>query len=264
MSPKRDQSSAAIWWFAGLPSALAIFVLVTFVWNFRNHDISSVVEHWGQTGDFLGGILNPVLAFASLLVVCYTLRVQIRHASETARFTAIQRFEAFLFELLRLHSDTVASIDLHDAKNNRTTVGRDCFSAFVNWVRLNHGKDRNFPPTKESLVNAYNVFYERRKRKIEVGHYFRNLFHIFKYIDSSELLTDEQRIQYAKLVRAQLSVPETGLLFYNGLHPAGEGFRKYILKYTLLQELTADDLHIHGLSQDAMHGLYGIDAFVEK
>jgi len=255
--------STFVGWLIAVPTLLATIVVGAYVWQFHDHEISDTVERWGQSGDYIGGILNPILAFASLLAVCYTLWLQFKNAARSARFNAVQKLEALLFELIRLHRDNLASIDLWDEQRQRETEGRDCFVAFLAWIRANHQRAQVHNPTEASLAEAYRVFYEDRGRKTEVGHYFRNLYHIFKYITESSLLSDAERLKYAKLVRAQLSMPETAMLFYNGLHPAGKAFRKYIRTYTLLQELEPSDLGIAGLTKELMVQIYGEEAFTE-
>lgn len=250
-------------WLIAVPSLLAIVVVAAYLCNFHEASVSKSVEQWGQSGDYFGGLLNPVFAFASLLAVCYTLWLQFTNATKTSRFNAIQNLEALLFELIRLHRDNLASIDLWDEDRKRETRGRDCFVAFLAWIRTNHKGLGANPPTEASLAEAYRIFYKDRGRRTEVGHYFRNLYHIFKYISESPLLSDSQRLKYAKLVRAQLSMPETALLFYNGLHPAGQQFRKYIKQYTLLQELEPADLGIPGLTEQIMISIYGNESFNE-
>jgi uncharacterized membrane protein len=58
-------------------AALITCVITSFVVNFsRGYDISGSVEQWGQMGDFFGGMLNPILAFASFIALLYTIRIQ--------------------------------------------------------------------------------------------------------------------------------------------------------------------------------------------
>lgn len=57
-----------------------------------------------------------------------------------------------------------------------------------------------------------------------LGHYYRNLFHIVKYISSinDSLISEEKKYDYAKLLRAQLSDCEQILLFYNSISDMGK------------------------------------------
>ena len=50
---------------------LVIATVLSYVINFRNASISTSPEHWGQLGDFIGGILNPFIALINLVVLTY-------------------------------------------------------------------------------------------------------------------------------------------------------------------------------------------------
>jgi hypothetical protein len=43
---------------------------------FLNYEISDKPETWGQLGDYVGGLLNPVLSFLSLLLLIKSLSIQ--------------------------------------------------------------------------------------------------------------------------------------------------------------------------------------------
>lgn len=49
------------------------------------------------------------------------------------------------------------------------------------------------------------------------SHYFRNLYHLLRFIDETELIEDAHRERYVKFVRSQLSEIELVSLFYNAL-----------------------------------------------
>ena len=80
------------------------------------------------------------------------------------------------------------------------------------------------------------------------SHYFRNLYHILKFIDESELISDTEKTSYAKFVRSQLSEIELVSIFYNTLDkidlPSREAMElgfpkmsKLVLKYDILQNM---------------------------
>lgn len=64
--------------FATLAMVVVIVIcaFVTFFSPLRGYVISEKIEHWGQMGDFFGGMLNPILAFASFIALLYTIRIQ--------------------------------------------------------------------------------------------------------------------------------------------------------------------------------------------
>ena len=53
-----------------------VSVFVYYKYIFFDFKIDSNVEHFGQFGDFIGGTLNPILAFLSFMALLYTIKIQ--------------------------------------------------------------------------------------------------------------------------------------------------------------------------------------------
>jgi len=75
----------------------------------------------------------------------------------------------------------------------------------------------------------------------KLGHYYRHLYHIIKFIDKQDekFINEEQKCDYAKTVRAQLSDYEQLVLFYNinsvfGVPWISDG---YIRKYRIIKNM---------------------------
>lgn len=54
-----------------------------YVYQFHCHEVSSDPAEWGQLGDYLGGILNPIIAFGALLWLVASVNIQRRELTET-------------------------------------------------------------------------------------------------------------------------------------------------------------------------------------
>lgn len=78
--------------------------------------------------------------------------------------------------------------------------------------------------------------------QFRLGHYFRHLYQAISYLDSTGFLSDDQKISYAKLLRAQLSTYEQALFFINSISPLGlNWWRKgYIGNYGLVKNIPSD------------------------
>lgn len=71
---------------------------------------------------------------------------------------------------------------------------------------------------KEDIIRKeYENFFH--KVQYNLGHYFRNLYHIYKYVYTTTLIEDDEKQFYCNIVRAQLSTDELVLIFYNSLTP---------------------------------------------
>lgn len=84
----------------------------------------------------------------------------------------------------------------------------------------------------ESCDIIYAEFYEQHHSLL--GHYFRYLYRLFKYID--EETGDKAKI-YSKILRSQLTNYEMAILFFNGLSHYGENFKPYLEKYHIFDNL---------------------------
>ena len=134
---------------------------------------------------------------------------RLQMATQSATFEA-QRFEDTFFQLLRVHQDIVEGMSEEDSRSSISggyeTVrigGRECFLRWYGMLRsLYNGSYKEIEGavgTLERARSAYLIFY--RDREAQLGHYFRNLYNIIRFIDDSSI-PDKQR--YARFVRAQL------------------------------------------------------------
>ncbi|WP_312338565.1 putative phage abortive infection protein [Sphingobacterium sp.] len=91
--------------------------------------------------------------------------------------------------------------------------------------------------------------------QFRLGHYFRNLFQIYKLIDRTSFLTDIEKFNYSKVIRSQLSSYELYLLFFNSISSLGYEWEFayideqkqncLISKYQILKNVP--DLHIYNI-----------------
>lgn len=75
--------------------------------------------------------------------------------------------------------------------------------------------DNSVDMHERKLKNAYTAAAVIHIDKY--SHYFRNLYHILRFIKESNLIPDSDRSMYVKIVRSQLSEIELVALFYNSL-----------------------------------------------
>lgn len=105
--------------------------------------------------------------------------------------------------------------------------------------------DENFELHWKYIQFAYLTAHKRSGNAL--SHYFCNLYVIYKYIDDAPALTFDQKKEYGRIVRAQLSDDELLAIFYNSLTKPDNinyliefGYPKMtnlIFKYDILQNL---------------------------
>lgn len=101
-------------------------VISAYIINFYNQSISKDSGDWGTFGDFIGGTLNPTLAFLSFLALLQTIRIQSKELknsteelakssealAEQSKSLKIQNFDNIFFNMLTLHNEIVNNTSL--------------------------------------------------------------------------------------------------------------------------------------------------------
>jgi len=223
-----------------------LFTLLYFIWPIQELSVAKSGV-FGDSFGVLSALFNG-LALGGLVLTITEQKNEFRQ----------QHFENIFFEMVRLHVDMTAEIDLkmRDKDGNEiVTEGRDCFSIF--YEKLNKAfsfQEQNHPKKSEEerFSDAYDHFWGKWHK--ELGHYFRSLYTIFKYIKESKI---DDKKQYANIIRSQLSDYELLVLFYNCLSPHGEAkFKPLVEEYELF-----DNMPIEKLNKPADVSRYAISAF---
>ncbi|MDB5854143.1 MAG: hypothetical protein JWR22_2184 [Herminiimonas sp.] len=68
---------------------------------------------------------------------------------------------------------------------------------------------------KLKVINAYTAVAAQNIDSF--SHYFRNLYHILKFVDCAEFLSESEKKVYTNFLRSQLSDVELVCLFYNSI-----------------------------------------------
>lgn len=73
----------------------------------------------------------------------------------------------------------------------------------------------------------------------KLGHYYRHLFQTVQFVAESDLFSHQEKYEYLKSLRAQLSNHEQLLLYYNTLSDFGRKWnaKKYLTDYKLLKNI---------------------------
>ncbi|MAS87833.1 MAG: hypothetical protein CMH30_07670 [Micavibrio sp.] len=214
---------------------------------------------WGPYGDFIGGLLNPLLTFLTFIGLLITIILQQTELKEARKEfsrsanaldnqnTYIQKqiFESTFFQMLSLHNSIVNSLAYKKKTQKRKNVediGRSCFNHLYtdfSEIYKNKKNKKAAPYTGDELKTirqAYKSFWDENNRIL--GHYYRYLYNLIRFIDESST----EKITYIRLVRSQLSDQELLCLFYNSLTENGKKFKPLIEKYKLLDNMNKKHL----------------------
>lgn len=181
---------------------------------------------------------------------------------EQAQTLKVQRFENTFFQLLNLHHEIVNNLQLKINYDDKEYDKREVFKISVHTIRnYFNGYDTKYKYNSETKENelikrydlndlnevekitneAYSYYYFVETNQL-LSHYFRSIYHIFKFISQTDLIGEKQKQFYATLLRAQLSSDELFLIFYNSLHPdlGYPNFLFLIKKFDILQNFDFD------------------------
>lgn len=221
----------------------SVFLLWILSWIFIDkYIVSTDPEESSETirgvfGDKFGAVnaLFSGLAFAGIIFTIFLQKRELtlqREELEQTRNEFIQqnetlkkqRFENTFFHLLNLHNEIVDKLyitreeGVYDISQLVTYAKKDFFNGALDVL----AKQNNIGDKLENLEDTWTVIQDGyRNFNFEFGrylsHYFRNLYHIYKYVHLSDLISPEEKEFYTSIIRAQLSDSELILIFYNTL-----------------------------------------------
>ncbi len=230
----------------------------------------------GTFGDMFGGVnaLFSGLAFAGVIFTIFLQKRELGLQREELKATreefvtqndtlSKQRFENTFFQLLSLHHEIIDHMTIDNTQFEKREAlrlannifGRELQSVLVT-IKVNAQGVRYREPViadtfrkQDELINlAYSRFNE--KYDVILSHYFRNLYHIFKFIHLSQQISEREKHFYSSIVRAQLSPDELLLIMYNSLID-GLGYPNFlylIREYNILKNLNFDKVSPIGIT----------------
>lgn len=128
-------------------------------------------------------------------------------------------------------------------KNPNYQLEEKLFTAVLNYFKLI--KSKSIRPAYIDY-DGYPVILRLRYlpwggHQSRLGHYYRHLFQTVKYVDKqdADLISDEEKVDYLRMLRAQLSDYEQVLLYYNAISHFGEGWLQndYFIKYKMIHNI---------------------------
>jgi hypothetical protein len=184
----------------------------------------------GQFGDYIGGLLNPLISCFTLMVAIIVWRLQKSEIKKSEQ----QRREARFFDLMKIYQNTVDATFSY-----KGTIGK------VALQLLSEGASTD-PVFAELMKNSDsthgNVLHRRTRIELLWPHsqtkttpYFRMVFQVLGQLEG---LLKESHFEFSKLFRAQLSNEELALIAWCLLHSENADAAKLLIaKYGLLKHL---------------------------
>lgn len=209
-----------------------------------------------QTGDFIGGFVGTIFSLVGIILLYETLSLQRKEFTESRDVFIKQQFDNTYFELLNLYRENVNNCKCFGYSGEILT-GKDFFEHQKKLMKVQFVTQRTLSKSRQQAVNDFRKVYANHENFFST--YFRNLYRIYKLIDGSDI-TDNEKISYGKILRAQLSYSELFFIRYNAMSEQGVKSTEFINKYNILKHLSnfellefkdwwskLDDFEINGL-----------------
>jgi hypothetical protein len=191
-------------------------------------------EHSAHAGDFIGGVVGTIFTLVGIVLLYETLSLQRNEFEESRKVFEKQQFENKFFSLLHLYKEIISTFHYDLPTSSQKYVGKEFFakhkSDFVNSYLPTNSYFKN----RKIATSKYIEFYLSNKE--ELGQYFRTLYRLFKLIKDSKNAENE-KIEYIKIVRGQLSESELFFINYNASTDIGKNFRPLVIYYNIIKHL---------------------------
>lgn len=144
-------------------------LLAAYISNFAFKMPSPEPEQWGQMGDFFGGMLNPILAFASFIALLYTIRIQSEELKLTRAELGLTRNElAASAEANRKISESAEEqLQIHKRQNAENAFYR-CIDRLIVDVKSVH--EAEFKVSLEKAWRTDGSQYPPREFKFKTNY----------------------------------------------------------------------------------------------
>ncbi len=114
--------------------AIAFGIIVAaYIWTFRALPYNEKTDSWGQFGDLIGGLLNPLISLFTLLVAVSVWKLQKLELAETRDAIRAQTFDQFFMSVLASHramSEQVSLIGI--SGSNTLQTGKRAIDSYRN------------------------------------------------------------------------------------------------------------------------------------
>jgi Putative phage abortive infection protein len=112
-------------------------IVVAYIWTFRALPYNEKTDSWGQFGDLIGGLLNPLVSLFTLLVAVSVWKLQKLELAETRDAIRAQTFDQFFMSVLASHramTEQVSLISLEDSGTLQT--GKRAIDSYRNLLPI--------------------------------------------------------------------------------------------------------------------------------
>lgn len=205
-----------------------LYILTAILYIAYNRPI---MEKLGQTGDFIGGMFNPIFAFLSFALLCYTVILQRKELAHS-----IEELQATRDEL-----KATKEANQSMAKTQEQQRFENTFFSLLDTIDKKITNKRNaIESTKKTFV--YIIEYDYFKINGDFKEISMMIYQILNFVDQSQ--KDDSAKTYIRFLRSSLDEDVLHALFIfcyklNLINtPKSDKYLELIKKYTLFEHIS--------------------------
>lgn len=239
---------------------LLMVTIVVFIvcgsWSFSNELCE---EKIGQFGDFVGGLIGTILAFAASILYYIALKEQQKdvHTNQQSLEKQVEEFKNQVAELelsRRVYEGQRQTMALQQFETSfysyfdiylslksqfeKTNDDIDAFMGVIDCLRASLSSDE-LPSM--SIADAHNITVMRYSESFaysKFSHYYRTFYRLINMVVESPALKNEnERMKYIKIIRSQLSDNELLVLYYNAHSKYAGNAKNLLYEYNFFKHL---------------------------
>ena len=200
--------------------------------------LSDKADAWGQFGDYIGGLLNPIIAACTLFVAMRVWALQEKELKETRDELKSQRNQQRFFDLLHLYQEVVRQISLPNSKDKTGKSALENEREFFEerlpprWSELRASAACDDSPCRLGVLQL-------KWEKSNITHYLSSYFGTIEaMLTEARTLLGNDAHRYISIFTLQLSQAELiWIAYYMLLDDRSNKFKKIACEYGLLRHL---------------------------
>jgi uncharacterized membrane protein len=252
-SHPKDWTASLLWCAVVIVVVVFVIVVSLYIGHFGK-EWPKEADGWGQFGDYIGGVMNPLIGLITLVGLAFTLRLQRQILRETKDESRNQREDEWFFQLLNLRSVVISNLSAPKPSGSEKVMasGSECFEVWANDLRHEHLRDLELGNDCEK--SPEQQFHEASQNLIA-----RNTNTLRPYLKfMAEFLTQihaghskQQVGNRLSLVASQIGESEATLLGCFGLAEGSKEFGEHLKHLGVVgQSLMTQDRYFH----ESFHG----------
>lgn len=278
------KGQTGVLWGTIIAFLVIVFVVPFLLTRTWGPDCLKFTESTGWIGDTLGGITAPFIGFVNIILLIWTLQKQIEFNRKQLKTQKNEQFKAAFFQMLQTQRELLHEVkgsffsrnmkgDVVGGKVAGLDYFRDAGMELETLFKVLDGDILAEEPVSRNVKGRYLITddvmeeYTQASHEgqmkiayrqffaahLEMGNYFRHLYHILKFISEEEAealdgVSDENEKAgivkwykgYADLLQATLSVEELKMAYYNC--SAFDNAKELFMEFQFVENLTKGNL----------------------